>query len=357
MHPELDPGLINLQLSNEGKKIMKFFLLIVTSLFVFFDTSYSQVFSGTTAAQFLKIEVGAKSIGMGGAFVSIANDASALYWNPAGISRLQNSDAMFSHTFWLAGTNHDFAGVIFKLNDQQAIGLNYTALTVGDMAVRTEMFPEGTGEYFNAADFSLGLSYGLNLTDMFSIGFTGKYIGERIWHMSASAMAFDVGVLYYTPIKGLNLGMSVSNIGTKIQYSGTDNFINYTFDPAKHGNSDNVFSSIEMDSWNLPMIFRVGLSMKFADNEINKFIVSVDANHPSDYNEYLNIGGEYGFRDRVFLRIGYKALFKQDSEEGLTAGLGVVYFLTDYYQFHFDYAYADYGRLDSVHRITASFGF
>ncbi|MHB9013894.1 MAG: PorV/PorQ family protein, partial [Ignavibacteriaceae bacterium] len=313
-------------------------LFIVISLFVFFDTSFSQVFSGTTAAQFLKIEVGAKSIGMGGAFVSVANDASALYWNPAGIARLQNNNAMFSHTFWLAGTNHDFAGVILKLSDQQAIGFSYTSLTVGDMAVRTEMFPDGTGEYFNAADFSIGLSYGLNLTDMFSIGFTGKYVGERIWHMSASAMAFDVGILYTTPVRGLNLGMSISNIGSKIHYTGRDNFINYSFDPNQHGNSSNIFASIQMDSWNLPMIFRVGLSMKFIDNDMNKLTMSVDANYPNDYNEYLNLGCEYGFMKRFFLRVGYKSLFKLNSEEGLTAGIGFVYYITDENILRFDYS-------------------
>ena len=333
------------------------FLFIIISLLVFFDTSFSQVFSGTTAAQFLKIEVGAKSIGMGGAFVSLANDASALYWNPAGIAKLQNNDVMFSHTYWLAGTNHNFAGVILKLSDQQSIGFSYTSLTVGDMPVRTEMFPDGTGEYFNAADFSIGLSYGLNLTDIFSIGFTGKYIGERIWHMSASAMAFDVGILYNTPVRGLNLGMSISNVGSKIQYDGRDNFINYSFDPTQHGNSSNIFSSIQMDSWNLPMIFRVGLSMKFIDNDMNKFTMSVDANYPNDYNEYLNLGCEYGFMQRFFIRVGYKSLFKINSEEGLTAGIGFVYYITDENLLRFDYAYADFGRLNAVHRITASFGF
>ena len=333
------------------------FLFIIISLLVFFDTSFSQVFSGTTAAQFLKIEVGAKSIGMGGAFVSLANDASALYWNPAGIAKLQNSDVMFSHTYWLAGTNHNFAGVILKLSDQQSIGFSYTSLTVGDMPVRTEMFPDGTGEYFNAADFSIGLSYGLNLTDIFSIGFTGKYIGERIWHMSASAMAFDVGILYNTPVRGLNLGMSISNVGSKIQYDGRDNFINYSFDPTQHGNSSNIFASIQMDSWSLPMIFRVGLSMKFIDNDVNKFTMSVDANYPNDYNEYLNLGCEYGFMQRFFIRVGYKSLFKINSEEGLTAGIGFVYYITDENLLRFDYAYADFGRLNAVHRITASFGF
>ena len=143
-------------------------------LFIFFITGvhYAQVFSGTTTAQFLKIEVGAKAIATGGAFVALANDASALYWNPAGISGLQNNLVTFTHTYWFANTSHDFAGLILKLGRNHSIGISYTSLSYGDMRVRTEIYPEGTGEYFSANDYALGLSYGFNLTDQFSMGFT-----------------------------------------------------------------------------------------------------------------------------------------------------------------------------------------
>src|SRR3972149_5088689 len=161
---------------------------------------------------------------MGGAFVSQANDASALYWNPGSLAKLQNSRVMFTHTFWLADINHDFAGIVLKIGDQHTIGISYTSLTMGDMKVRTEIYPEGTGELFTVSDYSLGVSYGLNLTEDFSIGFTGKYVGENIWHMSASTIAFDFGLLYYTPIKNLKLGMSVSNVGGKMKFSGKDFF-------------------------------------------------------------------------------------------------------------------------------------
>ncbi len=334
------------------KKI--FTILII--LFISGKTS-SQVFSGTTAGQFLKIEVGAKAIAMGGAFVSQSNDVSALYWNPGSIAKLQNSAAMFTHTYWIADINHDFAGVVLKIGEQNAIGLSYTTLGMADMKVRTEIYPEGTGEYFSANDYAIGISYGLNLTEDFSIGITGKYVGERIWHMSASTIAFDLGILYNTPIKNLNLGMSVSNIGGKIKYSGEDNFIYYSYNQDEHGNSQNVYAEIKMDEWDLPLVYRVGLSMKIFESDIHSIIISADALHPNDYNEFVNVGFEYGFMERVFLRAGYKSLFKQDSEEGLTAGLGLLYYLTDYMPVKVDYAYADFGRLNAVHRISLEIGF
>lgn len=336
---------------------MNKYLLIIIITLLLGNKGFSQVFSGTTTGQFLKIEVGAKAIAMGGAFVSQANDASALYWNPGGLSKLQNSGAMFTHTYWLADINHDFAGIVLKIGDQHTIGFSYTSLTMGDMKVRTEIYPEGTGELFTASDYSLGISYGLNLTEDFSIGFTGKYVGETIWHMSASTIAFDLGLLYYTPIKNLQLGMSVSNIGGKMKFTGEDNFIYYTYNPGEHGNSDKIYAELKMDEWDLPLIYRVGLSFKALDTDLHALTISVDAIHPNDYSESVNIGCEYGFRERVFLRAGYKSLFMAESVEGLTAGIGLMYFLTDYVPMKVDYAYADFGRLQSVHRISVEIGF
>ena len=336
---------------------MNKYLLIIVITLLLGNKSFSQVFSGTTAGQFLKIEVGAKAIAMGGAFVSQANDASALYWNPGGLSKLQNNGAMFTHTYWLADINHDFVGIVLKIGEQHTIGFSYTSLTMGDMKVRTEVYPEGTGELFTASDYSLGVSYGLDLTEDFSIGLTGKYVGENIWHMSASTIAFDFGLLYYTPIKNLQLGVSISNIGGKMKFSGEDNFIYYSYNPDEHGNSDKIYAELKMDEWDLPLIYRVGLSFKALDVEIHVLTISADAIHPNDYDESVNIGCEYGFKERFFLRAGYKSLFMEESVEGLTAGVGLIYFLTDYVPIKVDYAYADFSRLQSVHRISVEIGF
>ncbi len=318
---------------------------------------YSQVFTGTTSGQFLKIEPGARAVAMGGAFTAVADDASALYWNPAGLPKANNSAAAFSHTYWLAETSHDYAGLIYKLNDDHAFGVSYTLLSIPDMKVRTEIYQDGTGEYFSASDLAIGLAYGFNLTKEFSMGFNAKYVSQNIWHMTASTFAMDFGLHYSTPIEGLALGMCMSNIGPKIKFEGDNNFIYYSFDPDKNGNSDNIFADIKMDSWDLPLIFRVGLAYQLLSSEINSLLISADAIHPNDYSEYVNTGIEYSFMERLFIRGGYKALFKKDSEEGLTLGAGVVYYLTNYLPLKVDYSYSDFGRLKDVHRFSVEVGF
>jgi opacity protein-like surface antigen len=189
------------------------------------------------------------------------------------------------------------------------------------------------------------------------MGFTGKLVDQSIWHMNASAIAFDVGVHYVTPLDGLKLGMSVSNVGGKMRYEGKDNFIYYDYDSDQKGTNDKIFAEIKMDQWDLPMLFRVGFAYEAFRDEYHCFTFSTDAIHPNDYGESINSGFEYGYKDRFFLRTGYKSLFKKDSEEGLTAGIGLIYFLTDFLPMHVDYAYADFGRLNSVHRFTVEIGF
>ncbi|HTR80658.1 MAG TPA: PorV/PorQ family protein, partial [Bacteroidota bacterium] len=143
--------------------------------------------SGTTAASFLEISVGAPAIGMGGAFVSLSNDPTALYWNPAGIAMLTGTDALLAHTDWIADTRFDFAGLVLPVGNFGTLGFSLTSLTMADMMVRTVEMPEGTGEYFSASDLAAGISYARPLTDRFSIGFTAKFIQQSIWHETANA--------------------------------------------------------------------------------------------------------------------------------------------------------------------------
>lgn len=332
-------------------------LLYIISFLLISNNFYPQVFSGTTSGQFLKIEPGARAIAMGGAFVAVADDASAIYWNPSGLPKLTNNAVTFSHIYWLAGTSHNYAALVYKLNNNHAFGVSYTLLSVPDMKVRTEIYQDGTGEYFSASDFAIGLSYGFKLTEEFSFGISGKYISQNIWHMTASTFAVDIGLHYTTPIEGLKLGMCMSNIGPKTIYEGDNNFIYYTYNPDQHGNSDNIFADIKMDSWDLPLIFRVGFAYELLNTESSGFLITADAVHPNDYSEYVNTGCEYSFMDRLFLRAGYKSLFKQESEEGLTLGTGVVYYLTDYLPLKVDYSYSDFGRLKDVHRFSVEVGF
>ncbi len=314
--------------------------------------------SGTTAGQFLKIQVGARAIAMGGAYSAVTNDVSAIYWNPAGLTRIPARTAVyFVHTNWLAGTSFDFAAVAVRLGSAGTVGFSFTSLSMADMPVRTEFEPEGTGEFFSAMNISLGLSYARAITDRFSLGFNAKYVREQIWHMTASAIAFDVGILFRTDFDWLTLGVSVSNFGPKMQYLGKDAFVNYDFAPNEYGDNANIFANLQTDKWDLPLMFRFGLSFQLIDNEINQLIASLEARHPNDNTESLSMGVEYGFRHWVFFRAGYQSMFEQDTEKGLTAGFGIKYFLSYRVPLFFDYAYADWNRLSSVHRFSVEIRF
>ena len=67
--------------------------------------------TGTTAAQFLKIGVGPRAIGMGGAYTALADDINAMYWNPAGLSRMNSKEAFFNHVDWIMDVKMENAGV------------------------------------------------------------------------------------------------------------------------------------------------------------------------------------------------------------------------------------------------------
>jgi len=221
-----------------------------------------------------------------------------------------------------------------------------------DMKVRNEFEPEGTGEYFSAIDMALGLSYARRFTDRFSMGITGKYIRQQIWHMVASSIAFDLGILFRTDFEWLVLGISVSNFGSKMQYSGKDIFVNYDFDPTQWGDNENIFANLQTDKWNLPLLFRFGLAMEILKSNWNQLTASVEARHPNDNTENVSLGLEYGFKQRFFLRGGYQSLFEDQSEKGFTLGLGFVYHFSPSIPLSIDYAYADWGRLTNVNRFS-----
>ncbi len=313
------------------------------------DLGVSKV--GITAAPFLEIGVGARASGMGSAFVATANDASALYWNPAGIARVPKMQVLLMHSDWLAGIGFDFAGVSVPLSNFGTIGAAITYLGSGDMTVRTEDHPEGTGEIFSTSDMAVSLSYARNLTDRFAIGFNIKYINQRIWHSTAEGFALDVGTLFVTGFYGLRIGATLSNFGTEMRMEGKDLLVFHDISPQKLGNNDRVPANLKTEYWSLPLTFQVGLAMEVMNGTWNRVTVGVDALHPSDNTESLNLGLEYSFHDNVFLRTGYQDLFLRDGEQGLTFGGGVITRLTSL-KIQLDYAWVDFGHLKNAQRFA-----
>jgi long-subunit fatty acid transport protein len=312
---------------------------------------------GTTAAQFLKIGVGSRAIALGGAYVAQANDLSALYWNPAGLAVMTGSAVQLATTDYLAGINYNFAGFGTRLGNAGTIAASLIFLDSGTMEVRTESEPEGTGEEFEVQNFALQVSYARALTDRFSIGTTVKYIQESIWHSSASAMAFDVGVLFTTPYENLRLGANMANFGPKMQMSGRDILFSQDPNVNQDCNVEIVNAEYLMDAHPLPLIFRIGLAWDAVALQDHSIVLMTDAAHPNDNSEYMNVGAEYSFRDLIALRAGYRNLFEIDGEQGLTFGAGLNLRLDRSLRIRFDYAYADFGRLNETHWLTLDLSF
>lgn len=334
-----------------------FFVILIPFYLMGQNTNVSKV--ATTSAAFLEIPVGAAAVGMGGAFVSVANDASALYWNVGGISTIGKFDLQIANMEWIGDTRFNFVGLVLPLGDFGTMGFSFTALSMDDMAVRTVEKPEGTGEFFSVGDISLGISYARNLTDRFSLGFTIKYIQEKIRHMTAQGFAIDAGTLFRTDILGgMIIGASISNFGTDMKLEGRDTRYFISVDETKQGSNNQIPTNIELDSWDLPLIFRLGLSTNAIQNDIYRFTVTLDAIHPNNDYESLNVGGEFAFMEFFIIRGGYNALFLTDGEGGLSLGVGVnSTLLFSDTMFQFDYAFRDFGRLQNVHMFSLEFKF
>jgi len=307
---------------------------------------------GITAAPFLTIGVGAKALGMGNAYVATANEASAMFWNPAGIARISSPEGIFSHINWIADMGFDFIGFVMPMGRLGVVGASITSLNMEDMMVRTEERPQGTGEYFTSSDLALAVSYAVFLTDRFSIGFTGKYIRQQIWKESAQGFAIDLGTLFTTGFHGMRIGATLSNFGTDMRMTGEDLVYYHDIDAQSLGNNDEIFAELKTDSWPLPLTFQVGLAMEVIKNDANRLTLAIDAIQPTDNTESVNFGMEYALKKSVFLRGGYRNLFLKDSEEGITFGVGLNLKQMLQLPIRFDYGYADFGRLKDIHCFT-----
>ena len=197
----------------------------------------------------------------------------------------------------------------------------------------------------------------MNLTENFSIGFNPKVIYQSIWRMSDIALALDMGILYDTPFKGFTLGMSITNFGPKMQLAGTSTTILYDAEPESSGNNGRIPANLYTEEWDLPLGFKVGVSYKNVFSGMHKILLAVDASHPNDNYESINLGGEYVFNDRFSVRGGYKSLFLDESEETFTLGAGLRQLLVGNVSIRVDYMYGDFGRLKEIQKFSIGVNF
>ena len=290
---------------------------------------------GTTAASFLKLDTGPRAIAMGGSFAGLADDVNAIQYNPAGLAFLTDKEITVMHATWFEDIFYDHAAIAWPIDKIGTIGLSGLYVNDGNFD-RTTLDSSGNPQVvgqFSGNSLWAALSYARAILPFLSAGLNIKMISETIDTSSASTIAVDLGGFYRTPIKGLAAGINIQNLGPSLGFQ---------------------------QSFSLPTNVRVGVGYKPTD----MIAVDADFTQPIETVGTFSIGGEYGYRDFLYLRLGYKYGGAVDYNQtftgfgpavaaGLTMGIG----FKVYKNYSADYAYANYGFLGTPHRIalTAKF--
>lgn len=300
---------------------------------------------GAAGGQFLKIPVGARANGMAGAFSAVADDLSAVYWNPAGISRVRGISANVSYNRWIADFTHNFAAVGIPINENYTAAVSFVSFSTGDIPKTTIEEPNGTGEFYSVNDYAFGLTFAGKITEQFSFGINGKYVQNGFSNVSSDGFVFDAGTSYETGIQGIKLGFSIHNFGGDQQFSGQDLNVN------NQGNNNGTQAEVTTP-FALPLAFRAGISSNVLEgDETNQLIVALDFETLSDTPEQFAIGTEYTWNDLLIARAGYRL---GHDEFGLGVGAGVRY-MGSGFGGQIDYSLNPTSELGWVNRLTASF--
>lgn len=324
---------------------------------------------GSTTANFLEIGVGSANAAMGDAGVTFADGPSSAYWNPAALAFSKRNESSFMIQPWILDINMMFIGSSIKVPRVGTFALSLTHMGYGDMEVTTMLQQEGTGEKYAANEYSMGLTFSRKIVQWFSFGATGKLVSSKIWHSTASAFAMDVGAIVNTNFlsatgskeDGMRIGMSISNYGSRMKYDGIDLLNPIDIAPYEDGNFADVPGQFRPQEWELPLFFRIGVGVKPIHTDLHRLKIAVDAVHPNNNSEYINLGGEYQFRmpgkGSFYIRSGYKSMFMTDSQFGMTYGGGLKINLLNNQTVQLDYSHRSMGLLGGLSSYTISIGF
>jgi len=317
--------------------------------------------AGSAGAQFLKIGVGSKYQGMGEASAATANDVYSMYWNPAGLVEVENFAVGFTNVNWLLDIDLNYVSAAKYFEDVGVFGISATVLSMDDQEITTFEQQDGTGEYYSASSYAIGLTFARQLTARFAFGATVKYVEEKIDNERAKGMAFDFGTVLYTGFRNLRLGMSITNLGPEMEFSGSD--LEFRYNPTEDdqpineenvSNDNLVGSELNTTSYDLPMTFRMGVAydLEFGYNSI--VTMAADLKHPNDNEQQGSLGAQYAYDEKYFLRGGYKINY---DEETFSFGGGLITSVGQDTRMFIDYAWQDFGRLESTQKFSIGFTF
>ena len=340
----------------------KLFIVALSVLLAFVgDTAYAGRGEkvGTPAAPELLIPVGSREIALGGSSLSSTSGIEAIYWNPAGVARTSfGTEALFSYMTYIDDIGVQYAAVTSSFSGLGTIGLSLKSLSFGDIEVTTEDAPDGTGQTFSPAYLTVGLTYSTLLTDRVSVGATTKLITERIDRVSATGVAFDVGIQYsgFANVEGLSIGVAVKNLGAPMQFDGSGLLREASVGDALRPASN---YKIQASSDELPSVIEFGVGYHYRLEERNVFSFSTLFQNNNFSDDEYKFGLEYGYDNTLFIRGGYNVAQESVQDTyifGATAGVGVHYAFSGL-DLAIDYAFRDAKFFSSNHTISLKLGF
>lgn len=289
--------------------------------------------------QFLSVGTDARFSGLGDAYTTAEGYGSAVFYNPAGMARMEKTlEVMLTKTNWIADISHYALSAAWSPANGRYGSFAFSLQNVDYGDVQGTMVSGNSDGYIDTeimhpSAFGIGIGYARYITDRFAVGGHIKYVtsqlgrsaipDEGVYRNVAGSMAFDFGTIYQTHFRGFAFGMSVRNFSQEVKF--------------------------EEEGFQLPLTFKLGFRLNALEifnmqTQNQSLLLLVDAAHPRSYHEYINMGAEYSFRDLLQLRFGYATA--QD-EYGMSMGFGVSLPVAQ-----FDYAYTPFGEFNHVHRFS-----
>ena len=299
--------------------------------------------AGTSVFTFLNIGVSARAVGMGESVVAMNQDAASIFYNPAIIAQLEDTEISVSQIKWPAEINYDYFSITHRFFGRNYLGFNGGILHMAPMIETTEYHPDGTGNYFRFQDRFFGITYGAKMTDRFSFGMTIKHVSEDMAGYHMSAFLLDMGTFYWTGYKSLRFCASLSNFGQQVSTEGS-----YEKRILDQNSGSEIREITNFEKFSPPTQFRVGAAIDPLDSNGQKLAFSLQLNHPVDNAEYIVTGFEYSYMKILFVRAGHKF---NKYEEDLTFGIGLIVPVGPLL-IRADYGYANFNHLTDPQRFS-----
>lgn len=329
--------------------MQKVVFVIVFCFYWSVSLSFSQILPafgeervGTSIGAALKIPAAAREAAFNGAFLPIADDATGIFVNPAGMFQAEPLQASFSYGQWLAGMEHQSVSFLYRPFDDNAFGISVVRLGIDPIQVTTETQPYGTGEWFLVEHIHAGITYAHQFTDQFTAGVTINGIYERLGKTTLTGLLFHFGTLYYTGLANTRIALSVANFGAPLRPTGTV--------PLYPDDSSSTFQSFSP-----PVLFQFGAATEVLKDSLSRITVALQFDHPSDQAEQYAIGVEVArqFTLAIPFQIQARAGYRINAPLAETAfGTSVLLPFIGASRIRIDYAGIPTDHFGFLHRIS-----